>query len=249
MEKKEICKNIKKAIRKITITSDDVIESLGTGIVINSSGFLLTANHVVSDYLVPSNKIFVSGIKDTRIIEYKPFFFNVSIDMKQKEFLKPIIIDLAILEPLSKIETESFIELSDDIAKEGEDIMMAGFPDDIKPPLNFDQALNFDNQNLKAKKYEIENLFKNSMRLLMVRHGIVGSVQKIKINDNINGATYWIDNAVTYGASGGPVVDSSGKLIGIISEKGVTDGVDSENLVPSGSTMALSHKLITWHLK
>ena len=82
----------------------------------------------------------------------------------------------------------------------------------------------------------------------MVRHGIVGSVQKIQINDNINGATYWIDNAVTYGASGGPVVDSFGKLIGIISEKGVTDGVDSENSVPSGSTMALSHKLITWHL-
>ena len=107
---------------------------------------MLTANHVVSDYLVPSNKIFVSGIKDTRIIEYKPFFFNVSIDMKQKEFLKPIIIDLAILEPLSKIETESFIELSDDIAKEGEDIMMAGFPDDIKQPLNFDQTLNFDNK-------------------------------------------------------------------------------------------------------
>jgi len=248
MEKKEICRNIKEAIRKITITSNDVIESLGTGIVINSSGFLLTANHVVSDYLVSSNKIFVSGIKDTYTIEYKPFFFNVSIDMKQKEFLKPIIIDLAILEPLSKIKTESFIKLSDDIVTEGEDIIMAGFPDDIKPPLNFGQALNFDNQNLKEKKYEIEIFFKKSMRLLMVRHGIVGSVQRIKIN-NINGATYWIDNAVTYGASGGPVVDSSGKLIGIISEKGLTDGVDSENLVPSGSTMALSHKLITWKLK
>jgi hypothetical protein len=126
---------------------------------------------------------------------------------------------------------------------------MAGFPDDIKLPLNFDKALNFDNQDLKEKKYEIESFLKNSIRLLMVRHGIIGSVQKIQINNNINGATYWIDNAVTYGASGGPVVDSSGKLIGIISEKGVTDGVDSKNLVPSGSTMALSHKLITWHLK
>ena len=40
MEKNEICKNIKKAIRKITITSDDVIESLGTGIVINSGIFV-----------------------------------------------------------------------------------------------------------------------------------------------------------------------------------------------------------------
>lgn len=246
MDKKEICKKIKEVVRKITITHDGFVVGLGTGVTINSSGYLLTANHVLCNYSESSGKIIANGIEDACTTEYKPILYNVKIDIKG--FFNPIIIDLAILVPLSKIET-NFMELSDNIAVEGEDVIMAGFPDDIKLPLNFDKALNFNNRDLKEKKYEIESFLKNSMRLMMARHGMIGSVQKININNDINGATYWIDNAVTYGASGGPVIDSSGKLIGIISEKGVTDGVDSENLVPSGSAMALSHKLITWGLK
>ena len=131
----------------------------------------------------------------------------------------------------------------------------------LELPLNFDKSLNFDNHELKEKRFEIEGFVKSAMRLIMIRSGMVGSVQKINISGNcdfsdfkksisVSGATYWVDNAVTYGASGGPVVDYSGKLIGIISEKGATAGLsDSEKLVPSGSAMVLSHKLITWRLQ
>lgn len=255
MNKKKICAKVKESIRKVDVFSNEDVISAGTGVLINPSGFLLTANHVIS-CLDTNSTIIVSGGTDNKRIKYEPFFFDVSVDINMEKFLKPVNIDLAILKPVLEIKTENYLNLNKRKIKEGEEVIMAGFPDDIKPPLNFDKLLNFENLELGVKKNEIKSFFENFLRFLMIRHGIIGSVQKVNINTvfeekklEIKGATYWIDNAVTYGASGGPVVNSSGDLIGIISEKGVTDGVvDSEKLIPSGSTMALSHELITWRI-
>lgn len=262
MNKIEICKKIKETIRRITVISDNSVFSLGAGVVINSAGLLLTANHVVRDYpTLIKPKIVVGGIKDIPQIEYKPLLYNVSVNINMPDYINPLTIDLAILEPISKINTTFFVELDDTIAIEGEEVIMAGFPDDIKLPLGFDKKLNFNNPELGNKKNEIENMIKSYMRLIMIRSGMIGSVQGINIISNVdiqgfkkainvNGAEYWIDNTVTYGASGGSVLNSSGKLIGIICEKGATKGMcDPEMVVPSGSAMALSHKLITWFLE
>jgi len=254
MDKKEICQKIKYAMRKVVITLDGNAISFGSGVVINPSGTLLTANHVLEDCLgEPKARIIVDGVEKIGQLEYKIRLGGVVLDINQPEFVKPINIDLAILEPIKAMKSDFFVGLSDGLASEGEEVIMAGFPDDINPPLNFNKALNFDNPKLGEKKTEIEKFFENSMRFLMMKSAIVGNVQKVNIQDsqkhiNISGGVYWLDNMVTYGASGGAVVDSSCKLLGIISEKGVTGGVDSANKVPSGSTMALSHELITWNL-
>lgn len=260
MDKVEICKRIKETIRNLTLIDDNHIVGLGTGIVIKNTGILLTANHVVRDYSVLSKpKIIASGLGNIPRTEYKPFLYNVSLSINMPKFAKPLGIDLAILQPLQKIEDVPFIELDGDIVSEGTDVIMAGFPDEIKPPLHFDRMLNFNNPELAKNRLQIEGFFKNLMRLIMIRSGMIGSVQKADISANVNlsgfkkvisakGAVYWIDNTSTYGASGGPVVGPSGKLIGIISEKGMTQqSMDLE--IPSGSTMALSHKLITWRLE
>jgi len=254
MDKKEICQKIKYAMRKVIITLDGNVISFGSGVVISHSGVLLTANHVLEDCLGdPRARIIVDGVEKINQIEYKIRLGGVSFNINQPEFVKPINIDLAILEPIKAMNADFFVELGNGLASEGEEVIMAGFPDDINPPLNFNKVLNFDNPKLGEKKMEIENFFENSMRFLMMKSAIVGNVQKVNIQDsqkniNIGGGVYWLDNTVTYGASGGAVVDSSCKLLGIISEKGVTGGVDSTDRVPSGSTMALSHELITWNL-
>lgn len=260
MNKIEICKKIKKSIRKLVLFDKEQVKCWGTGVVIGSDGIILTANHVISDYSkLTYPKIITYGIEDIPTIEYKPRLFNVSFDIKMPDFAKPLIIDLAIIEPIKNTDRISYIELEDEIAAEGTEVIMAGFPDEVSPPLNFNKMLNFNNPELNKNKFQIEEFFKVHMRLIMMKSGMIGSVQKVNISGNVeiigfkqtinvNGAVYWIDNASTYGASGGPVVNSSGKLIGIICEKGMTRQEMNLN-VPSGSTMALSHNLITWALK
>ena len=137
---------------------------------------------------------------------------------------------------------------------------MAGFPDEISPPLNFEAMLNYNNSDLAKNKNQIEAFFKVFMRLIMIKKGMIGGVHKVNISGNcdipglvkevkVQGAVYWIDNGSNHGASGGPVINFDGKLIGIVCEKGLTNQSITDDLslkVPSGATMALSHKLISW---
>jgi len=264
MNKIEICEKLKKSIRKIILLNNNRIINSGTGIIITETGTLLTANHVVSKYAkLPNPKITAlaaSGADNISRNNYQPFLYNVTLDINMPAFAKPLEIDLAILKPIRKTTDEiTFVELENDIPSGGTDVIMAGFPDEIKPPLHFDRMLNFENPELDEKRTDIEDFFKYLMCLVMMKSGMIGAVHKIKLscnsiipgiqkNINVEGAEYWIDNASTYGASGGPVVNSSGKLIGILCEKGMTTEPNIDLEVPSGSTMVLSHKLITWGL-
>ena len=261
MDKIDICKKIKESIRKLVLLNEEQVICWGTGIVTSDKGIILTANHVISDYSKLSHpKIIAYGVENIPTIEYKPKLFNVSFDIGMPDFAKPLTIDLAILEPVKNIDKVPYIELENEIATEGVDIIMAGFPDEILPPLNFDKMLNFNNPELNKNRFKIEEFLKVHMRLIMIKSGMIGSVQKTNISGKckipgltksieVKGAVYWIDNASNHGASGGPVLNLSGKLIGIICEKGLTNqeqeipGLNFK--VPSGATMALSHNLIT----
>lgn len=264
MDKKEICEKLKNSTKKILLFDGDKFSGFsGSGVVIKSDGTLLTANHVVAPCAKLSNpRIFAhsAGGVSYEKIEYKVRLFNVSFDIGMPNFAKPLLIDLAVLVPIETIDEHPYIEIEDEICVNGSDVFMAGFPDEISLPLNFDRMLNFNNTELAEKKDQIETFFSSFMCLIMIKSGMIGGVQKVNISGEskikgieksitANGAVYWIDNGSNHGASGGPVVNPHGKLIGIICEKGLTNQKIEEDLiikVPSGATMALSHHLITW---
>ncbi|MDD5711003.1 MAG: serine protease [Candidatus Colwellbacteria bacterium] len=263
MDKIEICEKIKKTIRRLVLFDGDKIVGAGTGVVIKDTGELLTANHVIRRYPTLSDpKISAYGMGDIPKTGYKPLLMNIALNINISEYAKPLVIDLAVLGPTEKQSNLPFMELDDNNAVEGEEVIMAGFPDEIKPPLNFNKMLNFNNPELEKQRDQIENFFKYLMQLVMMKSGMIGSTQGVKLNSNkvnipgfpgktidVEGAVYWIDNASTHGASGGPVVNSFGKLIGIVCEKGTTEDPNFDVEIPSGSTMALSHRLVTWFLE
>jgi len=259
MDKIKICKKIERATVKIALFSEENLISTGTGVIIRNDGIILTANHVIGDFNKISNPkiVVITKDKDDKALhlEYLPVLFDVSLDVNVPEFLTPLEIDLAILKPKQNTNFGSdYIVPEDDIIPVGTDVIMAGFPDEIRLPLNVESKFNFNNSELLEKKKEVGQALDFFMALRMAKSGMIGATHKIILNGNFNskainveGASYWIDNASTFGASGGPVVNSKGKLIGIMCQKAVTKFPPYKKVViPSGSTMALSHKLITW---
>jgi hypothetical protein len=265
-QQKQVCGLIKQVIRHIVVDDGDRVLSSGTGVVIRKDGLLLTAKHIIADPDVGffNGKVFVNDRIGGPRIEYQPilsqdFGFNIN----QPGLVKPINLDFMILKPVKKMEISTLLEASNFVYPEGTNVIIAGFPDDIFPPFDMLNQLDESNPDVQAKKSQLDQRFSFFMKMLLYKHAMIGATHPVVMNKvNINsligkevppidfkGAFYWLDNNLTYGGSGGPVVTLDGKLIGIMLQKGLTDSKsDSIDKLPSGSGMAASIGLIDWIL-
>ena len=259
MNQIELCEYIRKSIRQIIIDDGKRVISSGTGVVIDKSGTLLTAKHVVArNNKFYNGNLLVRAPSKGENIEYNYFSDpTLKIDINLPKLIHPINIDLAILKPKNKIET-TFIPLYDNVASVGTDIIIGGYPDDVSLPLNFDEIFNLMNPDMMTVKQHLDIKFKYYMRQPLFKQGMIGCVTPIHIEANnlnliIDAATYILDTDLTYGGSGGPIINSKGELLGIITRKGFTDAskfrIRSESGIleklPSGIGYGLSHQLIT----
>ena len=146
--------------------------------------------------------------------------------------------------------------MNDDKRFVGQEVIMAGFPDEIEFPLKLDE--NLDREYLKDKQSDKEldyNLDQLQVLLMMQKSGMIGFTDDIIIGTNnpenfklVVGVDY-IDNGMHSGASGGPIVNDNGEVIGVISKRAVTR-ISSFNReipsleIPSGSTLSVSPKTI-----
>lgn len=269
MNKSEICQKLKTLLRKVIVVNGDVVTSAGSGIVINEDGSILTARHVISDndgraYL---GKIKVSGLNTGGLQEYySPLPLNLSFDMGVLNLINSINLDLIILKPVKPQSDIECIVLSDDRYDVGDDVIMAGFPDDIDEPFHFMDNLNVDNPDIATLLMDYNSKYQFIFKQQMFKHSIIGNRQSIVFPKvllerldgwkgpkevSINGAIYWTDNHLTYGGSGGPLVNDNCELVGIMTEKAFTRLIldePSNILIPSGTGMALSHNLLSWML-
>ena len=151
------------------------------------------------------------------------------------------------------------MELYDGKAPVGTDVILAGFPDDVDIPLNFDESFNLMNPDMTNVKKALDKRFIYYMRQPLFKKGMIGSMSGIHIEAPeqgilIDGASYTIDTELTYGGSGGPIVNMDGKLLGVIIRKGFTSAkklqIQQSNQgiiekLPSSTGFGLSHHLIT----
>jgi hypothetical protein len=227
--------------------------SSGSAVPINENGVLVTAAHVVTGRL-PVKKEDVHDPEATILVKSIGGVFQeyhsgtCGFSMSSEYFREPIFVDLAILIP-NRIQNKiKHLPITSQEIETGQDVIMAGYPDDIELPFSFDRHLDMKHPQNKGVKKHIEI----AKRLLMVKSGMIGHKSSIffsgsNMENPISGEVMYIDNVMHSGASGGPVINYHGELVGVIVQRAITSVSYEETpslKVPSGSTLALSPKLI-----
>ena len=163
-------------------------------------------------------------------------------------FKDPIYIDAAILINSNREKKVDYFKCPEKEVAEGMDVLMCGYSDEIEFPMAFQRNLDFKHPDFAGKEVQFRDAIEANMKLCMVKSGMIGRASKVRFTDaNLSGFSIYIDNGFHSGASGGPVVDKHNHVIGIITQRAVTDISSSENpglKVPSGSTIAISPSLI-----
>lgn len=260
MKSIDLCERISQAVCQIFVGEGDKINSVGSGVFVEG-GLIYTAAHVM---MKPNDKQYGTGL----LVRGKDYLENIKGKWtgplrkgSDPKIMRSLPVDVGVLKPNTVPKKVTPLKLSIDFAKIGTECIIAGFSDDIEKPLQFPNYLETRNPNMTNLKERIENGLPRFLRPCMYKKCIIGSRQNINLidpNENIEiqGVEYWLDNHLTYGGSGGPLVNIDGELLGIISRKGLTDatkfgirninpdGVKKVEKLPSG-ILALSHQFIT----
>lgn len=268
MNKVLLSKKLDETTYRIRAFENSDLFSEGSAFCFSESGTLITAAHVVDggkpfeiSKFDELNLKIEAHTKNGPIIQYKPIICGITFDWPNGLLKDKTIIDLAILHPVEQINNIPFLEIEDDHQPVGTDILMAGFPDELEFPLKIDE--NTDINHLK--KFQSEKDIESSLSrlkgmLIMKKSGMIGFGDDLIIDPNLGDGfklkigVYYIDNGMHSGASGGPVINGNGKVLGVISKRAVTrvSYPDLENPskdVPSGSTLAITPKTIIDFIK
>ena len=224
----------------------------GSGVAINENGDILTAAHVVTGRLPvreqdlnDPNVIILARKKGEQFIQYYPVICGPAIDNETVK--QPLTIDLALLRSITRRKNIPYLRISSISIKVGTQVLMAGFPDDMGLPFEIDQSL--DRGNPEGQSF-FPCLQFAKHQLLMIKSRMIGHRTRFVQTDGkltLEGEVFYVDNQIHSGASGGPVVNRDGKVVGIITQRAITSvaSKDYPDLkVPSGSTVAISPRVI-----
>lgn len=252
MDTIELCSQLEKVTYAVEVIQNDEKVSSGSAVAFTENGYLLTAAHVVArlthiekDLSEPNTVV----IARTKSLPYHPYHVGLCAPtITLDDYLRrPLIIDLAVLIPMSLQTAIPFLEVQADNVQVGEQVLMAGFPDEMELPFSFDKLLNYSHPEVRQQSKNVEI----ARRVLMIKSGMIGHKSGFNIhatnNTIINGEVFYVDNVMHSGASGGPIISDSGKIIGIITQRAITPVPFKEtpNLrVPSGSCVALTPRTI-----
>ena len=232
--------------------------SSGSGVAINSTGNLITAAHVITGRNSVESKgltgqeIILARTENLPLMQYRIVKCGIQIHMEVLR--EPLSVDLAYLSPLTPRENAPFVRVKRDFSPIGTPVLMAGYPDEVEPPLSFNRYINYQHNPFTAPEHQTARKIRAMRQQLMVKSGILGYAQKAAFNGDDGSellalTAYYVDNGMHSGASGGPVLNMQGELIGTINKRAVTTISNEELLdpnlnIPSGSTLAISSSTI-----
>lgn len=237
--------------------------SQGSAFAINETGTLLTAAHVVtsrlpvreSDVKHPSLR-WQARKKGGAWVEYRPGICGPAI--KIDFFRQPMTLDLAVLHPVQPISNCAHLEITMNSPVLGDQVLMAGYPDEMELPFSFDRFIDFHHPIFQSQGDQVRKMMTTSKQLLMIKSGMIGYKAGFDWKDSqrrrvLEGDILYIDNVMHSGASGGPVINSEGLVIGVLTQRAVTEISTWEEAekegeadklrnfnIPSGSAVAVS---------
>jgi hypothetical protein len=221
----------------------------GTAVAVNARGDLLTAAHVVTtrfpiraEEVEDPNVVILAKRKSSAFSRYASPLCGLTVDLGEL-LTGPLTVDLAVLRPVDPQTDVEFLPISLRAPIVGETVLMAGYPDDIELPFSFDQMLPASSIQVRKQQVNLEI----SKRLMMIRSGMVGHSAGVRINEEYEGDFFHIDNVLHSGASGGPVLDATGQVLGILMKRAITRVPYEETprlRVPSGAAVAITPRIL-----
>ena len=118
----------------------------------------------------------------------------------------------------------------------------------------FGRYLRPETQGAREFREAMDKGFAADMGNLMVKRGVIGNhrvcVASSASDHDLACSVFYVDNGMHSGASGGPVVNSDGEAIGLITQRAMTDAAQSSHpeplFIPSGSTLCLGLEPVKW---
>lgn len=252
MDRKTISKKLTETVVGIYVFHGSEPLGRGSGFLFDAEGSVFTAAHVVNngrpftpdELRDPTLKIWVK-IKGFPAVEY--FQAMPSLLIEGKFFKEKLLIDLTALRPKQPLSTlMPFLTTRIRMPVLGEDVLMAGFSDEMYPPFVFPHRLNPSLEGYQAFMASREIGHDVELGMMIVKSGMVSSSFNFSFEGKtgaVRGAIFFVDGAMHSGSSGGPVVDETGEAIGVVTERAVTKlraGPMPDILVPSGATHAMN---------
>lgn len=227
----KLYKKIAESCCIVTVYLNGELISEGSGFCFLETGAVATAAHVVTGrFPITESDVVESGVRifakfrNRDLIEYKVSVCGIYF--RANEFKGELQADLAILLPLSVQLGMPALALNINPPSLGEELYMAGFSDELKIP--------FGLEKITAQEITLDMIGP------LIKRSVVGNIVRVNVGGNLLDLFY-LDNSMHYGASGGPVVNKEGDVVGVIHQRAITviEKDKDKVFVPSGCTICL----------
>jgi hypothetical protein len=261
MKNTELSKKILESTYSIFCYDHGELYSMGTAVAIHDDGTLLTAGHVITNGKELSEEEILKGDivifgRDSSgsIMLYRPILYNLSFILPGY-FKEKIDLDIAVIKPIVQQNNTKCLAICKRKIDVGEDIIIGGYPDDVVFPEKILENLipekinGFTDIESLKKQVEVFN------RFVIVKKCIVSKIFPFSMNGEFHGKKlnfeydyFYFDSVLHQGASGGPVINENGELIGIVIERAIikqyVDDYKEKIEIPSGMGIAISANLV-----